>query len=244
MSVTIARGSMEHEPAVRNLAVESYLLDEMSPAERESFEEHYFECSICAEDLRAAAQFIEDAKDLLAAEASAREASERPATRAIEPAKSSGWSWLGWFRPQIAAAALAALVVVVGVETFSTIPGLRRQVDEFETPRTVKSIVLRPVTRGDASTVKTAAGEPVVLVFDPPESPELASGTPLRFLVKSADGRTLFELPGQAPNPGERITLSVPRLTMPPGDYSLIVASAASAGSTRELGQYPFKLER
>jgi hypothetical protein len=34
MSVTIARGSMEHEPAVRNLAVESYLLGEMSPAER------------------------------------------------------------------------------------------------------------------------------------------------------------------------------------------------------------------
>ena len=57
---------MEHERAIQNLAVESYLLGEMSPAERESFEEHYFECAICAEDLRAAAQFMEDAKDLLA----------------------------------------------------------------------------------------------------------------------------------------------------------------------------------
>jgi anti-sigma factor RsiW len=233
---------MEHERAIRNLAVESYLLGEMSPGERESFEEHYFECSICAEDLRAAAQFIEDAKDLMAAEASAPAVPSNAGTvTAPEP---NGWNWLGWLRPQAAAALLAALVVVVGVETFSTIPGLRRQVDEFEAPRTVKSIVLRPVTRGDASTVRIVAGEAVVLVFDPPESPELAAGTPLRFTVKSADGRTVFELPGETPNPGERITLSIPRLTVPPGDYSLIVQSAASPGSPRELGQYPFKLER
>jgi len=235
---------MEHEPAVRNLAVESYLLGEMSPAERESFEEHYFECSVCAEDLRAASQFIEDAKDLMAAEASAAAVPVRPYAGAVEAPKPSGWDWLGWLRPQAAAALLAVLAVVVGVETFSTIPGLRRQVNEFETPRTVKSIVLRPVTRGDASTVRTAAGESVVLVFDPPESPELASGTPLRFSVKSADGRTMFELPGESPTPGERITLSIPRLTVPPGDYSLIVQSDASAGNPRELGQYPFKLER
>ena len=235
---------MEHEPAVRNLAVESYLLGEMSPAERESFEEHYFECSVCAEDLQAAAQFIEDAKDLMAAEASASIVPARPHTSAVESPKPSGWDWLGWLRPQAAAALLAVLVVVVGVETFSTIPGLRRQVNEFETPRTVKSIVLRPVTRGDASTVRTVAGESVVLVFDPPESPDLASGTPLRFTVKSADGRTMFELPGETPTPGERITLSIPRLTVPPGDYSLIVQSDASAGNPRELGQYPFKLER
>jgi hypothetical protein len=234
---------MEHEPAVRNLAVESYLLGEMSPAERDSFEEHYFECSVCAEDLRAAAQFIEDAKDLMAAEASSA-VPVRPYTGAVESPKPSGWDWFGWLRPQAAAALLAVLVVVVGIETFSTIPGLRRQVNEFETPRTVKSIVLRPVTRGDASTVRTVAGEAVVLVFDPPESPELASGTPLRFTVKSADGRTMFELPGETPNPGERITLSIPRLTVPPGDYSLIVQSAVSTGSPRELGQYPFKLER
>jgi len=235
---------MEHEPAIRNLAVESYLLGEMSPGERESFEEHYFECSICAEDLRAAVQFIEDAKDLMAAEASAPAVPSRPYAGTVKAPESSGWNWLGWLRPQAAAALLAALVVVVGVETFSTIPGLRRQVDEFEAPRTVKSIVLRPVTRGDASTVRIVAGEAVVLVFDPPESPELTAGTPLRFTVKSADGRTVFELPGETPNPGERITLSIPRLTVPPGDYSLIVQSAAPTSSSRELGQYPFKLER
>jgi hypothetical protein len=171
----------------------------------------------------------------MAAEASAPAVPARANAGTVKAPQPSGWNWLGWLRPQAAAALLAVLVVVVGVETFSTIPGLRRQVEEFETPRTVKSIVLRPVTRGDASTVRIVAGEAVVLVFDPPESSELASGTPLRFTVKSADGRTVFELPGETPNPGERVTLSVPRLTMPPGDYSLIIQSATSTGSPREL---------
>jgi len=235
---------MEHERAIRNLAVESYLLGEMSPAERESFEEHYFECAICAEDLRAAAQFMEDAKDILAERHATAAVPGSLRARDVEVRKASGWDWLGWLRPQAAAAMIAALAVIIGVETFSTIPGLRRQVNEFETPRIVKSIVLRPVTRGDASTLRTGAGEAVVLVFDPPESPELSPGSPVRFTVKAADGHTVFELAGEAPNPGERITLSLPRLNLPPGDYTLFVQSASSSTSApRELGQYPFKLE-
>jgi anti-sigma factor RsiW len=235
---------MEHERAIQNLAVESYLLGEMSPAERESFEEHYFECAVCAEDLRAAAQFMEDAKDLLADGPSTSVASARSRTREVEAPKQAGWDWLRWLRPQAAAAMIAALVVIIGVETLSTIPGLRRKVDESETPKIVKSIVLRPVTRGDASTVRAGAGEPVVLVFDPPESPELSAGSPLRFMVKAADGHPVFELTGVAPDPGERITLSIPRLNVPPGGYTLVVeGEAGSDKAVQELGQYPFKLE-
>lgn len=235
---------MEHERAIQNLAVESYLLGEMSPAERESFEEHYFECAICAEDLRAAAQFMEDAKDLLAEGYATPAVPARSRVHDVEVRKPSGWDWLGWMRPQAAAAMIAALIVVVGVETFSTIPGLRHQVDELDGPRIVKSIVLRPVTRGDAATVRAGTGESVVLVFDPPETPELPPGSPLRFTVKAADGHAILELAGEAPRPGERITLSVPRLNVPPGDYTLFVQSpAASTSVLRELGQYPFKLE-
>lgn len=236
---------MEHQRAIQNLAVESYLLGEMSPAARESFEEHYFECALCAEDLRAATQFLEDAKDLLASDAAAAAVpAKAPHHPEVKGQKQSGWDWLGWLRPQAAAAMIAALVVIIGVETFSTIPGLRRQVDERETPRIIKSIVLRPVTRGDASTVRASAGEPVVLVFDLPESPELSAGSPLRFLVKAADGRPVFEIAGVAPNPGERITLSIPRLNVAPGGYTLVVEGAAgSTTAVQELGQYPFKLE-
>jgi uncharacterized protein CbrC (UPF0167 family) len=233
---------MEHERAVQNLAVECYLLGEMSPGEREAFEEHYFECAICAEDVRAAAQFIEDAKDVFAGR---REAGAPVRAQEVAVRAHAGWDWRGWLRPQIAAVAIAGFAVVAGVETFSTIPGLRRQVNEFESPRIVKSIFLRPVTRGDAAVVRAAEGEPVVLVFDPPDDPELLPRSPLRSIVKSADGRVVFELRGEAPAPGEQIILSVPRFDLPPGNYTLIVqAAGSSAKAGQELGQYPFKLER
>ena len=43
---------MTHEEAVSTLAPERYLLEEMSGSERETFEEHYFSCVECADDVR------------------------------------------------------------------------------------------------------------------------------------------------------------------------------------------------
>ena len=43
---------MTHEQAVTTLASERYLLEEMTGPERETFEEHYFSCVACAEDVR------------------------------------------------------------------------------------------------------------------------------------------------------------------------------------------------
>ncbi|HEY2845204.1 MAG TPA: zf-HC2 domain-containing protein [Bryobacteraceae bacterium] len=232
---------MDHERAVQNLAVECYLLGEMSPGERDAFEEHYFECAVCAEDVRAAAQFIQDAKEVLTT-AGAPAVPIRP--RETVSRANDRWAWLAWLQPQFAAAVIAALVLFAGVENFSTIPGLRRQVDESGSPRIVKYAVLPPATRGDAAVVKARLGDAVALLFDAPESPDLSVGSPLRFVVKSADGRVMFELPGAAPNPGEQISLSLPRLQLQPGNYTLIVQAAGTSSKVgQELGQYPFKLE-
>jgi hypothetical protein len=43
----------EHKEAIESLAAERYMLDEMTDAERESFEDHYFNCRFCSEDVRA-----------------------------------------------------------------------------------------------------------------------------------------------------------------------------------------------
>ena len=42
---------MEHTDAILNNAVERYLLGEMTEAEQEIFEEHYFDCRVCAGDV-------------------------------------------------------------------------------------------------------------------------------------------------------------------------------------------------
>jgi predicted anti-sigma-YlaC factor YlaD len=48
------------------LATERYLLDEMSADERQTFEDHFFACEVCADDVRTAAAMVRGAKEGLA----------------------------------------------------------------------------------------------------------------------------------------------------------------------------------
>src|SRR5436305_15330434 len=43
---------MEHSEATDTMAAERYLLGEMTPEDRDAFEEHFFDCSDCAADVR------------------------------------------------------------------------------------------------------------------------------------------------------------------------------------------------
>lgn len=49
---------MEHTEAVKTLACERYLLDELTPEDRDAFEEHYFGCAECAADVKAEAAIV------------------------------------------------------------------------------------------------------------------------------------------------------------------------------------------
>ncbi len=53
---------MDHYQATELTAVEKYLLDELTPGERDDFEEHFFDCQECAIDLRSTAAFMAAAK--------------------------------------------------------------------------------------------------------------------------------------------------------------------------------------
>ena len=50
---------MNHQQATKLMAVESYLLHELTPEVRDQFEEHFFDCQECAADLRATAGFMD-----------------------------------------------------------------------------------------------------------------------------------------------------------------------------------------
>jgi hypothetical protein len=103
---------MDHELAIKNQSVERYFLGEMEPPEREAFEEHFFVCELCADDVRATSAFVENAKDIL------KERRTWP--------KLAGRRWIGWFRPVFATGALAVLcLAIIGYQNFSVIPGLK-----------------------------------------------------------------------------------------------------------------------
>jgi len=67
----------------------------------------------CAVDLKAAAAFVDVSREILRAEP------EKLAERNAAPAQAG---WLSWFRPVIAVPAFAVLLLVIGYQSFVTIP--------------------------------------------------------------------------------------------------------------------------
>jgi anti-sigma factor RsiW len=47
---------VEHRFAVEGQFIERYLLDELSPEDAADFEAHFFECALCAADVRRGAE--------------------------------------------------------------------------------------------------------------------------------------------------------------------------------------------
>jgi len=245
---------MEHERAVQSLAVESYLLGEMTPGERDAFEEHYFECGVCAEDVRSASQFLEDMKGVLgtAHRPSAIPMPGREARDLRSPGSSHGSShgssqrrnWPAWLQqPQFAAALVAVFGILAAVETFSTIPGLKHQVSEISAPRALRSKVLKPQTRGASTVLSLKRGEPALLTLDGLDLPPPAANR-LQFIVKSNDDRDVLSFSGEYPGADEPVIVSFPNLDLPAGSYVLHVGTTSTTGTVSELGRYPFELRR
>src|SRR5437868_7162837 len=107
---------MDHNEAVRLKTTERYLMQELDPEQLEQFEEHFFDCPECALDVRATAKFLQQSKHVL---------SEPENAPSRVPASPSRKPWLAWFRPAFTVPALAALLAIIGYQTFITVPRLQ-----------------------------------------------------------------------------------------------------------------------
>src|SRR5271169_4023416 len=109
---------MDHAEADRAAAVERYLLGELTESEREAFEEHFFGCPECAEEVRLGVRFQANARALL------RQNGGWPAAAAPDSVWRRGW-W-GTFLPAAAMAGCAVLAAVVGYQNLVVIPQFRQ----------------------------------------------------------------------------------------------------------------------
>jgi hypothetical protein len=63
---------MNHSEAIETHAAESYLLGDLVDPQRDAFEEHYFDCRICAETVRAGATLLASGHEVVKEESSFR----------------------------------------------------------------------------------------------------------------------------------------------------------------------------
>ena len=218
---------MTHQEAVDTLATERYLLDEMSHADRQAFEDHFFACEACADDLRIGAAMVQGAKAGFAGAS----ASGRVVPMVAAPAAVRRQAWyrsaaLPW-------AAAATLAVVAAYQSLWVVPSLRRGTS----PRALVPATLRPASRG-AEAIVTLSREygPVTLALDINDS---VRGNELAYDLTTSDGRHVVSGLAPMPSPGAPLLLLMPSWTLvAPTHYILSIHEAGPSG--RSLGEYRF----
>src|SRR5262245_14017726 len=139
---------MDHDQAMRMHAAERYLLDELSPEERNDFEEHYFLCAKCADEVRSAFALADNMTSVFKDEAQQRTAS----TAAVRPRSFLKWTF--WLRFANAAPVAAALLLGVTLyQSLVRIPRLERELANATQPRVIPTVVAVAATRGAAPTI-------------------------------------------------------------------------------------------
>jgi hypothetical protein len=200
---------MDHREAVRLQAVEKYTLGELSLELREQFEEHYVECSECANDVDALSKFVTASRLIFEGQTTKAQSQEaRP-------------RWLSWFRPLIAIPALAALVVIVVFQNRVTIPALKQQAATKRTTNAYSaSYRVAGTSRGENATrIVVGPNENFALDFD--FIPALVyEGYQGALVAPSAKTLFTFAVAGEEAN--KELHVVVPGGTVEPGTYALV----------------------
>jgi hypothetical protein len=193
---------MTHEQAVSSMATERYLLDEMPELEREAFEEHYFSCGQCADDVRLAELMRRGARAGFAAAAAPR--------RTVRWSVAAPW------------AAAASLAVIVGYQALVA-PGRQTPAG----PQVLTPITLRPASRGADAVITVEASTPAVTLALDVDAPV---GTALDYELRDAEGRTVAGGRASVQAAAAPLLLWMPTSVLdPPGRYELVLRDAAGS---------------
>lgn len=220
---------MDHTVASETYAAERYLLREMSPDERDEFEEHFFGCKVCSEDVQIVSLFVANATALF-----------REQDLKASPAQKKARQWREWLKrdwtallrlpvtvPTLAALALAA---VVFYQDSVVIPHLLN-------PQSLNSAL---IFDGETRSSLPTETDDVPLRFQlllsaPTDSPRVA--------VRVIDAKGKIVLGGFVESPGLNRVVDVyfPG-KLNPGRYALIILTDQGGKPGIELGRGQFEI--
>jgi len=208
--------AMDHRRAVETLAVERYLLGELNEQERDAFEDHFFSCAECAEDVRSAGA-LRDAVAAGTLPAAARRPDGRvlelpaPPARRRRPATSAAIA-LPW-------ALAASFAVVAGYQTLVVQPALRRS-----GPLVLSPVTLRPSSRGREAEVFASAGGLITLAVDLGGVAVSGNGDVgvVAYEIRRGDGTAVASDRGRVSSDGAPLLLAVPASLVTPGEHYVL----------------------
>jgi len=230
---------MNHQEVMNAQLVERYLLGEMAENERGVFEEHYFSCAVCAEDVVTAVKFVENARrPLLRLEAEQtpkaeenRAANEGTPKRPAPAAGREEYWWDRWL-------ALAPKPALAGVCACLAVALVWQSLPVKPQPEVTGSYFVTETRAGGGSPRKIVRGprqERVALLLNYTDT----SVSQFRFVLENAEGRAVQQFDGEAPQDTNEMHVMVPVAGLRSGVYTLRVKNAATQSDVAAL---PFEL--
>ena len=224
---------MDHDEAVRQEAVEKYLLSELPAPERDEFEEHFFDCQECAADLRTTAAFLDTAR---------KELKRAPVARAAPKAvKKSRFAFL--WSPAFASPAFALLLLVIVYQNVVVYPRLTAEAAQTRSPQILPSLsLIGGNSRGGAiPSVSVGQGQALLLSVDIPVAEGYAR---YACVLVAPSGARVWRAPVSASQAKDTVSIRVPAGPWGPGDYKLLVQgyTDSSRAEPVDLASYRFTL--
>jgi hypothetical protein len=190
---------MDHKLAETSQSVEKYTLNELSPGEREQFEEHMFDCPVCSDLVRQNFIVLENLKEVL---------QEAPLQQRV--------TWRDWLRvpslvPTFAALALAC---VLGYQNFASGPAETMQV-------LPQMAALKATSRGTVPVVEVSSKAKYFVL--PVNADQLSAGPfacQLDHATASIKGQKLPEV--------ALIQIQLPTKNLSAGRHTLVLRSDAN----------------
>jgi hypothetical protein len=215
---------LEHDQAMESMAAEKYVLGELHDDDRDQFEEHFFSCAHCAQDVRDLSGITQGVKELLKSQ-----------PKPSQQRAAAGWlpSWifpgagvnplgrLAW------ATAMLALLAGAGYQNM--------QLRQLALPVAAITVVAQGESRGEKKAVSLPTPKtPLNIQVDLPED---LSGE-LQWELRTYDSNKLLaQGTGEAPKPPDTTFTVDLRSSLAPGAYTLTLASAGN-----ETGKtWPFR---
>jgi hypothetical protein len=223
---------MDHELVAAQNMTERYLLNELDPAARDEFEEHYFTCSECAADVQAAALLVERIGDGAIPDPELHPA---PAPPIPTPR-----AWLAWLRPAFVVPVMAILLVVVGYQNLVTYPQLAHQ---LSSPQILPWAPVNLDTYGsEEPTITSQPGQPfLLLVRIPPGGAYSKYTADLYNPAGKLEWSFAFTIP--AASKQDQWPLQVPGANREAGRYKLKVRGVTASGESKDVGDTSFELQ-
>lgn len=219
---------MDHKEAIRIQAVDRYLLGEMTAADRMEFEEHFFTCGECSEDLHMGAILVDNSRAVL------REKFFDPVPASLDATPHrSGWSF---WSLRIPLAVSIALVGLVGYQNLRVLPEYRRQLAENVASAVPPRTLLRPAVRGAVPLISLPKNLRFFEIAAEEVDP-VAGG--YHCLILDAQGKTVAGFPAPSVDPGEKLNILLDSRQTPGGQYTLVVRKSSDDS---EVGRYPFSI--